>query len=72
MKTCPSCGEIYVPQSSAWGEECGQCIAGKLELMLMGGLPARERLPMRRASDLDVNAERDAVEAPAVRRAVGE
>jgi hypothetical protein len=50
MNACCFCGEVYVTRSSAWGEECGDCIAAGIEMMLTGGLPLRDRKPSRRAS----------------------
>ena len=72
MDTCCSCGEPYIPQSSAWGDLCGGCIAAQLELALMGGLPAHERMPMRRASDIPESSEGNGFELPARQRAIGE
>ena len=55
---CQHCGATFFPQSSAWGfDACGDCIADRIELALMGGLFDRDRKPMRRASDLANSAE---------------
>lgn len=48
MNNCSSCHQPYVPQSEAWGLRCGLCIAGEIEMMLLGELP-RQRLPVHRA-----------------------
>ena len=63
---CRCCGQTYFPQSVAWGDACGECIAAEVELILMDALSMRERRPMKRAADLA-----DYVDLPTVRRAVG-
>ena len=50
MLVCHSCGHSFFPQSSAWGDQtCGDCIAVRIELLLMETMPTRIRRPMRRA-----------------------
>ena len=64
MLTCSSCGQSFLPQSAAWGDEtCGQCIAKRLEWMLMAGTEVRERRPMRRADSLVAPTEEAAANA---------
>ena len=53
MPTCASCGQQFFFETLAWGDQtCGVCIGARIELSLMGGLPARNRRPMRRADSL--------------------
>jgi hypothetical protein len=57
MNTCSLCAMPFFPQSSAWGQICGQCIAARIEMSLMpGGLHQAHRKPLRRAVEgADVN-----------------
>ena len=51
MATCHICGAQFFPQSNAWGgETCGDCIAARIELSLMGGLLDAGRKPLMRAT----------------------
>jgi hypothetical protein len=52
MITCSLCAAQFFPQSSSWGQLCGNCIASRIELSLMpGGLQEAQRKPLKRASE---------------------
>jgi len=46
MATCVICGQPAAPEAALWGNQCGDCVAAQIELML--ALP-RERKPVKRA-----------------------
>jgi len=48
VANCAKCGQQYFPNSAAWGDLCGQCLASKIEDML-AIIRASERKPPRRA-----------------------
>lgn len=51
MASCLFCGASFSPQVPGWGDAvCGDCIATRIELALMGGLSMSDRKPLRRAS----------------------
>ena len=59
MAACEICGAQFFPQSNAWGgETCGDCIAARIELSLMGGLLGEGRKPVMRAATELPEAER--------------
>ena len=47
---CATCGATFYSVSDAWGDEtCGDCIAAKIELMLVPMALSGQRKPLRRA-----------------------
>jgi hypothetical protein len=58
MNQCSTCGAQFFPQSGAWGDTCGNCIAARIELSLMpGGVSQTERKPAKRANELAMGDE---------------
>jgi hypothetical protein len=64
MNICSTCGAQFFPQSDAWGDICGDCVASRIELYLMpGGLGQTVRKPSKRTSDKTDDGWEMAVEA---------
>jgi hypothetical protein len=50
VATCGTCSEEYRPMTPAWPEGvCGECIAARIELLLLRSVMGDQRKPMRRA-----------------------
>jgi hypothetical protein len=61
VAACSTCSEEYQPMTPTWPEGvCGECIAARIQLLLLRSVMDDERKPMRRAvreQDIDVTVE---------------